>query len=426
MSDIMGFLKKHGLCAGAINVDAVLEDFRCEMEKGLAGEKSSLKMIPTFMTAHEALPVNKPVIVIDAGGTNLRIAVMQFDVTGEVITDELSKYQMPGVEKELTADEFFGAFAAYIEPVADKSDRIGFCFSYPAEIAPDRDGKLIHWTKDIKAPEVKGQFIGKGLLKAMGRAAECKRLALLNDTIATLLAGKAKSGGRNFSSYVGFILGTGTNMAYIEKNSCITKRDDLDADGSQAINVESGNFALAPRGDIDEELDAGTMDPGVQMFEKMISGLYRGRLVLMVMKAAVKEGLFSGAAAEYINGLRELEGVDIDMFLEGNGKGLLVAEAIAGDAAVLLEDIIKGIYLRTAKLTAINISAAVLKSGAGADPTRPVCVNIDGSTYYKSVGFKDMVETYLEQILGGRGISYELMRVDEAPLIGAAVGGLSG
>jgi hexokinase len=425
MSDVMGFLKKHGLCAGGFDAEVVLDAFRSEMEKGLAGDESSLKMIPTFMTAHEDLPIDEPVIVIDAGGTNLRIAVIRFGAGGEIITDELTKYQMPGVEKELSANEFFGAFAKYLEPVADKSNKIGFCFSYPAEILSDRDGKLIHWTKDIKVPEVEGQCIGKGLLKAMGAAGEGKSIAVLNDTVATLLAGKAASCGKDYSSYVGFILGTGTNMAYIEQNDNITKRDDLDTGGSQAINVESGNFALAPRGGIDEKLDVGTMDPGIQKFEKMISGLYRGEHILMVLNEAVAEGLIDGACAEYIAGLDELSGMDVDMFLEGSGKGPLADGVINDVDAEILKDIINGIYLRIAKLTAVNISAAVLKSGAGTDPARPVCVNIDGSTYYKSVGFKDMVETYLEQILGGRGIAYELMRVDEAPLIGAAVGGLS-
>jgi hexokinase len=144
----------HRLDADSIDTDAVLADFRTEMDKGLAGKKSSLKMIPTFVTTENALPLNKPVIVIDAGGTNLRIALMHFSDSGEAVIDEISKYQMPGVEKELTADEFFAALTEYLKPIITKSDRIGFCFSYPAEISADRDGRLIHWTKYINFPEL--------------------------------------------------------------------------------------------------------------------------------------------------------------------------------------------------------------------------------------------------------------------------------
>ncbi len=193
-------MKKHGLCAGSIDADAVLSDFRSEMDKGLAGEASSLKMIPTFMTADGDVPVKEPVIVLDAGGTHLRIAVMSFSETGDVIIDKLVKHQMPGVVKELSAEEFFEMFACYMEEVVGASSKIGFCFSYPAEISSDRDGKLIHWTKDIKVPEVKGQYIGRGLLQALGPQGGGKTVGVLNDTIATLLAGKAKSGDKDVKS----------------------------------------------------------------------------------------------------------------------------------------------------------------------------------------------------------------------------------
>ena len=82
------------------------------------------------------------------------------------------------------------------------------------------DGRLLKWTKEMKAPEVIGRFIGKGLLEALGRGGAGKSVVLLNDTVATLLAGKAADKKR-YGSYVGFILGTGTNIAYLEKNENI-------------------------------------------------------------------------------------------------------------------------------------------------------------------------------------------------------------
>ncbi len=112
------------------------------------------------------------------------------------------------------------------------------------------------------------------------------------------------------------------------------------------------------------------------------------------------------------------------MFLQGKKEGPLGTNEIAGADAEMLKSLINGVYFRSAKLTALNISATALKSGAGTDSARPVCINIDGSTYYKSIGFKKMVEEYVEEILGSRDISYELISVAEAPLIGAAVGGL--
>lgn len=425
MEKVQQFLKKHGLLADDIDIDGLLNDFLSEMEKGLAGQDSSLKMIPTFITIDEGLPADEPVIVIDAGGTNLRMAVISFDSSGKANVDDLSRYQMPGIERELSADEFFNAFVEYLQPIIGRSEKIGFCFSYPADISPDRDGRLINWTKDIKVPEVEGMFVGSGLLDAMGEAGSGRRITVLNDTIATLLAGKAAAAGRELESYVGLILGTGTNIAYVEKNANITKRKDIDKAGSQAINVESGNFALVPQGDIDRALDEESSNPGQQRLEKMIAGLYCGDMILRALKSAAEEGLFASVCADYIMGIGELSGRQIDCFLSGSGNSPLVSESIGADDALIIKGILEGIYERSSKLTAINISAAVLKSGAGLDAARPVCVNIDGSTYYKSVGFRGMVEGYLSRILGGRGINYELVRVDEAPLIGAAVAGLT-
>ena len=78
---------------------------------------------------------------------------------------------------------------------------------------------------------IEGQLIGETLnntLAAMEISAD-KHIVLLNDTVATLLAGlghKNYAGKSGFSSYIGFILGTGTNCCYIEKNSQLKKLKD--------------------------------------------------------------------------------------------------------------------------------------------------------------------------------------------------------
>jgi hexokinase len=52
-------------------------------------------------------------------------------------------------------------------------------------------------------------------------------------------------------------------------------------------------------------------------------------------------------------------------------------------------------------------------------------VNADGSTFYKTKDFRFQVEEHLRDILGPRNIYYEIIRVDDSPLIGAAVAGLT-
>ncbi len=420
------FLQALGLSTDSIGVEQLLAEFRAEMEAGLSGAPSSLAMIPTFIPIDRPVPAGTPIIVLDAGGTHLRAATVVFDEAGQAQADDFARFRMPGADEELSAEAFFDCFVQILLPLAHKADRVGFCFSYPAEITPAGDGRLLTWTKEIRAPEVEGAYIGRNIgdrLKARGIDLQ---FTLLNDTVAVLLAGKSIARIQDFSSYVGFILGTGTNTAYVEDNRRITKRNDLAPQGRQAINVESGNFSRTPRTAVDEGLDEGTNNPGEYTFEKMISGAYLGRLSLRLIKAAADEGLFSGRGSPHLRQVRRLSTVQADRFLrDPAGAGPLGNPALTGADRETAGFLISGVIARAALFAAVNIAAAVLKSGAGRSPVRPVCVNIDGSTYYKTRGLQPQAERHLRDILGGRGVHFKLVRVPDSPLIGAAVAGLT-
>jgi hexokinase len=419
------FLEDKGLLADQINPDALLDDFLIEMDKGLAGETSSLAMIPTYITIDKPVPAFKPVIALDAGGTNLRVATVVFDEEGNPKISNLNKHKMPGSEGLLSKDEFFDKFVKYLLPYADHADSVGFCFSYPAEISPERDGRLLSWTKEIKAPDIVGDFIGKNIFDRLEQEGHKLRFMLLNDTVATLLAGKSIDTGQKYSAYVGFILGTGTNTAYIESNSNITKCYGLDPEGSQAINTESGNFSKCPQSPIDIEFDRTTENPGQYLFEKMISGAYLGGLCLQALKKAAEEDLFSRAGAYWIDWRDGLSTYEVDAILRDPGRGIDWGrvEMPAKDIE-LIQHLCAALCERAALFAALNVSAAILKSQIRKSSSPPICVNIDGSVYYKIKGFSKKVEEYLEKILGPKPISYELIRVNDSPLIGAAVAGL--
>ena len=55
----MRFLKNQKLFIDQIEADQVLADFECEMKNGLEGMKSSLAMIPTYISADKKLPIGK-------------------------------------------------------------------------------------------------------------------------------------------------------------------------------------------------------------------------------------------------------------------------------------------------------------------------------------------------------------------------------
>ena len=65
--------------------------------------------------------------------------MVTFDENLSPVISDFHKSRMPGIEREVSASEFFSVIADETERLIDLSDRIGFCFSYAAEILPDHD-----------------------------------------------------------------------------------------------------------------------------------------------------------------------------------------------------------------------------------------------------------------------------------------------
>ena len=370
------FLEENGFVVAAdLDRAALLSAFISEMEKGLKGEPSSLMMIPTFVGVNGKIPEGSSAAVLDAGGTNFRGAIVSIPPK---ISDKQNQ-PMPGTKGEVDEETFYNAFASEVKRLEGKPSckKLGWCFSYPAEATKDLDAKLVRWTKNIKAPAIVGQFVGKELLKRTGG----EGIAVVNDTVATLLAAKATEGDKTYSSYIGFILGTGTNTAYVEKNKNILKMSGLDPEGSMIINAESGAFDKAPRSKFDDAADAKTGNPGIGLLEKMIAGAYLGGVGLEIYKAAAKEGLFSKEAASALGGLGALETMDFDNFCAGfrkEGRDNVLDTIFANpDDAKMAKRLGLPVFERAAVLTAVQLAAFVIKSGEGADPSAPVAINAD-------------------------------------------------
>lgn len=419
------FLNEHDLGSSGIDMDKLVGVFLEDMKGGLNGKKGCLRMIPTYIEAENEFLTDVQVLAIDAGGTNFRSALVTFTGTGQVVYDKIINKKMPGLEKEISADEFFSTIAGYIKPLVSATDRIGFCFSYPTEILPDRDGRLIQFCKEVQAPGVVGQLIGKRLLGSLGTPG--KKIVLLNDTVATLLAGKSASYGKSFDSYIGFILGTGTNTCYIEHNLNILKNKNLDKERSQIINVESGNFKKAPRSDLDLRFDSSTADPGNYIFEKMFSGGYFGGLYLSVLKAAGEEGLFTPHSVDRLGDITDLSSNDADSFATNPGSGKTILNRTfendrdIGNASRIFNALID----RAGKLAAANVAAVVLATGKGTNQSKPVLITIEGTTFYKLLNLKDRFEGHLSGYLAGEKKRYiEYASVPQSSLVGAALAAL--
>lgn len=428
---VIEFLKEYNMDSDGIDLEKNCGTFVNEMQSGLEGT-GSLLMIPTYIGMDKDLPLNEPIIAIDAGGTNFRVAVIHFDENKKLVIEDFKLYPMPGIKEEISKEEFFDTMAGYIEPVLNRSSKISFCFSYPVKILPNRDGRLVKFSKEVKAKDVEGELIGENLLDAIKKRGckEKKSIIILNDAVATLLAGKAAYPQRKFGGYVGFILGTGTNTCYAEKCENITKVPELrQKSGVMLINTESGNYGKAPRGRIDIEFDSTTNNPGSFTFEKMISGAYQGGLILTVLKKAAMDGVLSAAASEKLNHIKELSSREIDDFLYyPYGENSLARCCDGQDGAndrIALYHLIDSILERAARFVTFSLTAILVKTGNGTNPCAPVCITVDGSTFYKSKLLRGKIDHYIKTFTNETmGMYCEFAKVDDGTLIGTAIAGL--
>jgi len=422
---IESFLEKNKITPADFDLESLVAAFISEMEKGLEGSDSSLRMIPTFIEAENRFRTEVAVTAIDAGGTNFRAANIKFTDNGKLNMTEPARHKMPGIDGKVSKEKFFNLIAGYVKELAEETESIGFCFSYPTEIMPDKDGKLLEFSKEVQAPEVIGEMIGKNLLGTLGM--QDKEIVLLNDTVATLLAGKSDSFEQEYDSYIGFILGTGTNTCYIESNKNITKNKDLDPDKSQIINIESGAFAEAPRSNIDLQFDETTANPGQYSFEKMFAGGYFGGLAHTALKLAADEGILSSESGDKLHSAEEMTTEDVNRFLNesSSDRGLLPDYLETREDQNAALKIINLLIERAAKLVAANLAAVILKTGKGKNSEKPILITVEGTAYYKLHGLKSQIETELNTYLTGKNRRYyEFTYVEQSSLIGAALAAL--
>uniref|UniRef100_A0A803SUL2 hexokinase n=1 Tax=Anolis carolinensis TaxID=28377 RepID=A0A803SUL2_ANOCA len=278
----------------------IMGRFRREMKNGLSRDfnpTATVKMLPTFVRSIPDGSEKGDFIALDLGGSFFRI--LRVKVSHEkkqTVQMETEIYNTPEDIMHGSGTRLFDHVAECLgdfmekQEIKDKKLPVGFTFSFPCRQSKLDEGILITWTKRFKASGVEGADVVKLLNKAIKKRGDYDAdiMAVVNDTVGTMMT----CGFDDQRCEVGLIIGTGTNACYMEEMRHI---DLVEGDeGRMCINTEWGAFGDDGllediRTEFDREIDRGSLNPGKQLFEKMVSGMYMGELVRLILVKMAKE-----------------------------------------------------------------------------------------------------------------------------------------
>ena len=419
MTDIVrDFLIRYGMLNPEFDIRRCADRMLQEMERGLRGEHSSYPMIPTFLKTTGEIPEGEYVAVVDAGGTNFRSALAHFE-QGRCVEETVRKVGMPGIGQAATWEEFISFVADAIEPMMAKTDRIGFCFSYSAEITPEVDGRVVCIDKEVTITGCEGQLVGKSLCEELARRG-CggKRAVILNDTAAVQLGGMAKHLHDGYTGCFGQVSGTGTNTCCTVPGGTIVKLGAAAHD--MIVNLECGMYDGLPQGTFDRELDLCSHNPGQKHFEKMTAGVYLGELCHLALLQAAKDGLLSDACAESVLALVHVHSSEADAWACGEAlEGLHPSD---GDRE-FISGIARFLFERSAELMCANLVAMAELTGVGTEGKAAVFA--EGSLVQRNHIYSPRLIALLDEHLrGALGRDVELVVEEDTTLPGAAAAAL--
>ena len=319
---------------------------------------------------------------------------------------------------------------------------LGFTFSFPVEQSGINRGKLVRWTKGFNIQEAIGQDVCLLLQKEIDALnLPVKVSALVNDTVGTLMARSYTSPGTE-STLIGAIFGTGTNGAYVEKLDKVKKMAAIEEQsggskydkttGLMVINTEWGSFDNAlkvlPDTPYDQSLDQESNNPGIQMFEKRVSGMFLGEILRRAMLAlhqhkdnsiaflkdtsSADNDMSSTTSIEADSVLFKQWGIDtsfLSIVEEDQSDHLRITKqmlekdlgvsAAATEDAIAIKMLVHAIGKRAARLAAVALGAVVIDSGR-LESDGLADIGVDGSLVEYYPGFEAYIREAFREIEG--------------------------
>ncbi|XP_072334867.1 hexokinase-1-like isoform X2 [Scyliorhinus torazame] len=386
-------------------IQDIMVHFKSEMERGLTSlAMSTLKMLPTFVRSTPDGTERGDFLALDLGGSVFRVLRVKVSEDGRQVVQAFSQvYSIPEDLKYGNRQQFFDHIAECLgdfiqkQGIKDKKLPLGFTFSFPCRQSKLDEGILISWSKGFLVKGVQGHDVVGLLREAIAKREdyEVDVLALVNDTVGTMMA----CGFDDPYCEVGIVIGTGTNACYMEELRHIQAIEG--DEGRMCINTEWGAFGDDGsldnfRTSYDKEVDAGSINPGKQLFEKMISGFYLGELVRIILVKIIRHGiLFNGTVSSKLLTKGAIDIIDviaIEDFHTGlqssmNLLKLLDLEASEEDS-MALKHICKIVLFRSATLCAATLAVILkhIKTNKGVKRLR-TAVGMTGTLYRSNVQY---------------------------------------
>lgn len=399
--------------------------FHEEVKRGLAGEPSSLKMIPCYVSRPTGLEKGS-YLALDLGGTNLRVLAVELDGRGGANIAAVSRFVIPEPVMHGRGEALFDFLADGVSLFFEEHGynlqqhhNLAFTFSFPVDQGAVNSGILLNWTKGFTAFGVVGKDVVALLAEALTRK-NIKNIsvtALANDTTGTLMTKSYADA----SCDMGVILGTGTNACYPENPRRIAKYSGSDDQKETIVNIEWGNFNKVEMNKFDQALDRATQNAGLQRMEKMVSGMYLGELARLVILDRIDQGCLLQKKNRHIFD-RECSVTTEHLSKAAGGENFFAEFGFENatdhdrEAAVRISHIISK---RAARIAGAAIAAVITWMDAGLE--RHHTIAVDGSLFEKFPGFRTNILNILQELFGDGAEKTALCAAVDGSGIGAAI-----
>ncbi|XP_009881763.1 PREDICTED: glucokinase [Charadrius vociferus] len=399
-----------------------------EMDRGLkleTHEEASVKMLPTYVRSTPEGSEVGDFLSLDLGGTNFRVMLVKVGEGEEGQWKVKTKHQMYSIPEDAmtgTAEMLFDYISECISDFLDKHQMkhkklpLGFTFSFPVRHEDIDKGILLNWTKGFKASGAEGNNVVGLLRDAIKRRGDFEMdvVAMVNDTVATMISCYYE----DHRCEVGMIVGTGCNSCYMEEmqNVELVEGDE----GRMCVNTEWGAFGAS--GELDEFLleydrvvDETSLNPGQQLYEKIIGGKYMGEIVRLVLLKLVDENLlFNGEASEKLKTRGTFETRFVSQIESDSGDrkqiyNILTAFELlpSGTDCDIVRMVCESVSTRAAQMCSAGLAGVINRMRESrSQETLKITVGVDGSVYKLHPSFKDRFHATVRQLTPGCDITF--------------------